>query len=243
MEPKRAPYAPPSAVLNVIRHYRSRDIPEYITITNLRQIGVTEALANRTMAALRFLELIREDATTTDQFRALRYASDEEYQAVLGGILDSAYKDVFDHIELSTAGDRELNNAFIPFSPGQQRSRMITLFLALAKEAGRAAAIQAKDSAPRAASRLLKAAAKSGRKPVGHSARDHQEDRKQGELQPRVSGAVAFGVTDSDLAALPDTDFDAVWAALGKLARARANAAREKASTTQERDTGGVAGE
>src|SRR5437016_3530265 len=108
MDEKFAPYAPPSAVLAVINHYKRRDVPPSVSLTNLQQIGVTEALAPRTMAALKFLGLLRDDQTTTEEFRALRYASDDEYQKVLGGILEAAYRGVLDHINLETAGDREL---------------------------------------------------------------------------------------------------------------------------------------
>lgn len=233
METNFAPYAPPSAVLNVIRHYRSRDVPEKVTITNLQQIGVTEALANRTMTALRFLDLIRDDETTTDQFRALRFASDDEYQQVLGGILDAAYKNVLDHVDLETADDKALNNAFIPFSPGGQRARMITLFLALAQEAGRKVAAPAKASAPRSAvPKAPKPKVKTGDGGKGRSEKRNDPPEKPGQSG---EGVVAFGVTDSDLAALPDDEFDSVWSALGKLARARAKAARpEPAAASRE---------
>lgn len=234
MDTNFAPYAPPSAVLNVIRHYRSRDVPEKVTITNLQQIGVTEALANRTMAALRFLDLIRDDETTTDQFRALRFASDDEYQQVLGGILDAAYKNVLDHVDLETADDKALNNAFIPYSPGGQRPRMITLFLALAQEAGRKIAAPAKASAPRSAA--PKSLKPKGRPEDGGKRHQYKSGGDGGPDHSGQSGAgvVAFGVTDSDLAALPDDEFDSVWAALGKLARARAKAARPEQAALRE---------
>jgi hypothetical protein len=228
MTTKFAPYAPPSAVLRVIQHYRSRDIPEKITITNLMQIGVTEALANRTMAALRFLGLVREDETTTDEFRALRFASEDEYRNVLSGILNAAYKDVLDHINLESASERDLNNAFIPYSPGGQRSRMITLFLALAMEAGWTLLAPAKQSSPRAAPDKVAAKSRQIRKP-----------ETPPPPPPSVTeGTVAFGVTDSDLAALPDEEFDDVWAALGKLARARAKAARSPQTSATEEAAG-----
>lgn len=239
MEPKLAPYAPPSAVLRVIRHYRLKDPPEYLTTTNLRQLGVTEALVNRTLVALKFLGLVREDGTTTDEIRALRYANDDEYQTVLGGILDAAYKEVFDHIDLESAGDRELNNAFIPYSPGQQRSRMITLFLELAREAGREIAVQAKPSASQSAKPMAsKVSVKLNSKQVRQRARQQIQQPQQQAFEASPAGAVAFGITDADLAALPASEFDAVWTALGKLARARAEAARDKARSKSESNGG-----
>ena len=223
MDTKFAPYAPPSSVLSIIRHYRSKDVPEKVTVTNLMQIGVTEALANRTMAALRFLGLIREDDTTTDEFRSLRYANDDQYQEVLGGILNAAYKDVLDHINLESADDRALNNAFIPYSPGGQRSRMITLFLALAMEAGWTLLAPAKQSGLRAAPNKVQAKSKKV-----------QRSKPLTPPPPPTEGAVAFGVTISDLAALSDDEIDDVWESLGKLAKARARAARSATGLPKE---------
>ena len=214
VDTKVAPYAPPATVLGIIRHYRSRDVPERVTPTNLMQIGVTESLMSRTVAALRFLNLIREDMTTTDQFRALRYANDEDYQSVLNGILNESYKEVLDHLDVTTATEREINNAFIPYSPGGQRGRMITMFLALAREAGWEVAVSSKAPAARQ---------KSDRRTP-----KPRIERKSEDLPPLSrttdrpgSSVLLFGVTDADVAALDDAEFAEVWAALGKVARAR----------------------
>lgn len=217
-----APYAPPSAVLAVIHHYKSKDVPASVTLTNLQQIGVTEALAPRTMNTLKFLGLVREDGTTTDAFRALRFATTDDYAQVLGSILEAAYKGVLDHVDLATAGDRELNNAFIPYSPGGQRPRMITLFQALAKEAGWPLAVEPKTSSPRATP------AKSSPKPKPREPRQSGTPPLSGEATPRdrlaeqnPSAGLRLSVTDADLDALEDTEFDTVWSALGLLQKAR----------------------
>ena len=231
METSFAPYAPPSAVMDVINHYRKRDVPERIALVNLQQIGVTEGLAPRTMAALRFLGLMREDGTTTDQFRAIRYATDEDFKTVFQGILQAAYKGVFDHVDLATAGEREISNAFIPYSPGGQRSRMITLFLALVKEAGWNPTVQAKASSPRRVSGSPKVAKTPPKvKPrkieeqIGNVNGTGEQNAKIVN-QPTVSG-LQFGVTDADLMSLPPEDFDTVWSALGKIQKARAASMR-----------------
>ncbi|MGA3057879.1 MAG: DUF5343 domain-containing protein [Candidatus Limnocylindrales bacterium] len=228
MESLVAPYAPPSAVLGVIRHYRKMDVPEKVTLTNLRQVGVTETLAPRTLAALRFLGLADEDGVTTDRFRAIRFAKDNEYQQTLVDILNESYHEVFAHVDLATAGDRELGNAFIPYSPGGQRERMITLFLALCQEAGMTLAVPAKSSSPRVVTgpRTSKPAARSASRRASAPAMPSQLE------QPVVPNALnrnlLFGVTEDDINALPDDEFDQVWAALGKVARARSRAARER---------------
>jgi hypothetical protein len=228
MESSIAPYAPPSAVLGVIRHYRKMDVPEKVTLTNLRQVGVTEALAPRTLAALRFLGLVAEDGVTTDRFRALRFAKDNEYQQTLVDILNESYHEVFAHVELASAGDRELGNAFVPYSPGGQRERMITLFLALCQEAGMTLAAPAKSSSPRVA-----ASPRGGKPTVRPATRRGSASPVHIQLEPAVATnalnpSLLFGVTEDDINALPEDEFDQVWAALGKVAKARSRATRER---------------
>lgn len=220
---KFAPYAPPATVLGTIRHYRTFDPPEYLSTTNLRQIGVTESLLPRTVAALRFLNLVREDMTTTDQFRALRFADEDQYQTFLREMLNVSYKDVLDNLDLSTATERQINNAFIPYSPGGQRERMITLFLALAREAGWTIAATGKAGTPR--TKPEKAT-----RPRMTRMHDARRDRDPKTVTPEpeqrhpntAASGLLFGVTDADIAALPEDEFDSVWAALGKIAKARA---------------------
>jgi len=225
MKDSFAPYAPPSAVLSVIQFYRNRDVPASVTLTNLQQIGVTEGLAPRVLAALKFLGLVREDGTTTDEFRAIRYASDDDYQQVLSAILEAAYKGVLDHIDLATAGDRELNNAFIPYSPGGQRSRMITLFQALAKEAGWPLAVEPKSSSPRAATiRSAPRPKTATRRSAGGRAESKATTSTGVPVDQNLGQGLRLSVTASDLDALSEQDFDTVWSALGLLQKARRQA-------------------
>jgi hypothetical protein len=234
------PYAPPSAVLAVIQFYRKRDVPPSVNVTNLQQIGVTESLAPRTMAALKFLNLLHDDGTTSDQFRAIRYANDDDYQQVLTGILEAAYKDVLDHIDLAKAGDRELNNAFIPFSPGAQRGRMITLFQALAKEAGWPLAVEPKASSPRAVPAKPSPKAKVKATDVPRTRPKGPDPIPPVSAVPELTSGsgLRLSVTDADLAALSEDDFDTVWSALGLLQKARRqamNALQEMSDQTAKR--------
>lgn len=234
-----APYAPPSGVLAVIHFYRKRDVPPSVTLTNLVQIGVTEALAPRVMAALKFLNLLHADGTTSDQFRALRYASEEDYQTVLGGILENAYRGVLDHVDLANAGERELNNAFIPYSPGGQRPRMITLFQALAKEAGWPLAVEPKVSSPRhtgSGSRPKPSAKSVGRSPKLDNRPPPVSDAP-GPLHQHSGSGMRLSVTEADLDALSESEFDTVWSALGLLQKARRKAQRP-AEATEEAESG-----
>ena len=133
---KMAPYAPPATVLDIVRHYRNSDVPQTLTKEKLIQIGVKDGLLNRTWSTLVFLGLILEDGTTTSAFNNLRLADDERYPEVLRQILRDAYADIFEAADPETADQSKLDAAFRPYTPGGQRSRMITLFLGLVREAG-----------------------------------------------------------------------------------------------------------
>lgn len=136
MTTRWAPYAPAATVSHIIHHYRRRDVPDTLRVTDLIQIGVTQPLAPRCLTALTFLGLLDADGSTTEVFRALRMANDDEFAQVFHGVVHAAYKDIFDHVDPSEATLRAITNAFHPYSPGGQRSRMVSLFLGLCQEAG-----------------------------------------------------------------------------------------------------------
>lgn len=211
-EKKTAPYAPATAVVGIIRHYRDRDVPPRVSLDSLRQIGITDALVHRTLSALKFLGLLDEDGSTTDSFRRLRLATQEEYPEALAGVLDTAYADILQHVDAGAGEYRDVSNAFIPYTPGTQRKKMISLFLGLAKEAGWGVGT-------RAANPSIDQPTRRERKP----ARGIKPARAIAGVAPSApSGSVVFAVTDRDMAALDEGEFNEVWLALGKVARARA---------------------
>lgn len=134
---RQAPYCPPATLLMVLRTFRKRDVPAQIDKPMLVQLGVPEGgLVNRTWNALQYLGLIDADGETTPTFRALRYATDDQYPDALRKVIEKAYEGIFAIIDPATASEQQLNNAFHPYSPLGQRSRMVTLFLGLCQEAG-----------------------------------------------------------------------------------------------------------
>lgn len=151
-----APYGPPATTLMIIRHFRQRDVPAKLTLTQLTQLGVGDGLLNRIWSSLRFLRLIEEDGTTTDVFRSLRQANDEQYEEVFRGIIEAAYSDIFDVVgNVGTATDAQLRNAFHPYSPGGQHNRMITFFLGMCREAGIEVIAQSRQSSIRGNGRTI----------------------------------------------------------------------------------------
>lgn len=223
-EKQWAPYAPAATVLHVIRHYRQRDVPNKVALTDLVQIGVTSSLAPRTMPALEFLGLVDAKGLTTEAFKALRFANDEEFPGVLAGVLQAAYKDIFDHVDPGTATLSAVTNAFFPYSPGGQRDRMVSLFLGLVAAAGLPVRELPKQM-PRRETTAKPPKTSTSIRPAVTTQRSRKSEIPA--VAPPDPGDLVIGVTDSDLLALPPETFDRVWAVLGeiRLARARARAA------------------
>ena len=128
-------YAPSGNVLTVIHQMRDRGLKEPITMQLITTVGVAEGNASRTIQALRFLDLIDEEGYLTENFKALRNASSDDYPTQLGNILKEAYSHVFMVLDPATASDEQLQNAFRYYEPRAQRQRMISLFKGLCREA------------------------------------------------------------------------------------------------------------
>jgi hypothetical protein len=130
------PYASPGNVTDVLQRYRSKNLPQRLETADILTAGVPEGNISRTRAALRFLGLIAEDETPTDEWRALCAAPDDEYRAQLADLLRKAYADVFGRIDPATGTQGRIVQAFQPFEPRSQIIRMVTFFLGMCVEAG-----------------------------------------------------------------------------------------------------------
>jgi hypothetical protein len=219
------PYAPPATVLQVIHHFQNREVPETVTDTVLGQIGVKPSILLQVKQALVFLNLLREDGTTTDNFKALRFANDEERPKLFGDLVMGAYSEIVSITDPATATRSQLFNAFRPYSPASQHDRMITLFLALCQEAGIKIAQAPRQYSTQSSPRAISPARKLGRGPSRQA--DTSGQSEEILRHPPTPSGLLFGVTEADINALTAGEFDEVWAALGKVARARAKA-REK---------------
>lgn len=131
-----APYAPINHVLNVIRRFRERGLPNPLTLQELERVGVPPSNAPRTLAALRFVGLINDEGERTSEFERIGRASTEEYPGVLDEIVKAAYAPVFTVVDPAENSDIEIQDAFRHYQPQTQRGRMVSLFLGLCREAG-----------------------------------------------------------------------------------------------------------
>lgn len=136
VERKNAPYAPPSNVIAIIRRFRERNLPESIDVNLLQDVGISKGNVHRTLAALEFLGLIAEDGTPKDAFHGIQIAPDEGYTDILEGLVRGAYREVFQVVDPVKDNQSVIGNHFRRYQPSSQRGRMVTLFLALCREAG-----------------------------------------------------------------------------------------------------------
>src|SRR5258707_12403866 len=115
-----APYAPANSVLLVIHRFRHRGLADPLTPSELVRVGVSEGNATRTLAALKFLDLVNIEGKRTENFERLRRASSAEYPELLADILRDAYGDAFQIIDPASASDIDINDAFRHYRPQAQ---------------------------------------------------------------------------------------------------------------------------
>lgn len=130
-----APYAPASAIIDIIDRYRNRGLPRPITAEVLGRAGVSDSLIPRTAQALATLELIDEAGNPTETLEGLRRAPEAEFKPLMANWLKSVYGDV---LNFADANDDEtaIRDAFRNYNPVGQQPRMVSLFMGLCRAAG-----------------------------------------------------------------------------------------------------------
>jgi hypothetical protein len=233
------PYAPPSAVISIIERFRNHGLSTPFTQEVLIRAGVTEALAPRTLQALKLLDLVDEvSGEPTEEFSSLQRASSEDFRDRLQAVLRAAYRPILSFVDPSTPTQEQVRDAFRGFNPVGQQQRMVTLFVGLCSYAGIPV-----PEAPRERSAPLRVVSDTPRirraSPRGGARRTHDELPPGGHDLSRVDNrGVLFGVTDADIASLTEEEFKEVWGALGKVARARSRP-KPPASAPGKTDEGG----
>lgn len=129
----RAPYAPSTAIIAIIKQHRRTPITKFDPVVLGRQVGVSESLIPRTMVALNLLGFSEEDGTVTQEFAALARVPDGELKSALADILRNTYEPVIAHLggDLSSATPDDLAGAFRSYNPLGQVDRMVQLFTGL----------------------------------------------------------------------------------------------------------------
>ncbi|HYO49930.1 MAG TPA: DUF5343 domain-containing protein [Chloroflexia bacterium] len=133
-----APYARGEPTVKVFRHARERGLPNVIDSDTLERIGVGAGNGYQVMQALKFLGIITDEGRKgrpTDKYLRLHRASTEEYPSVLADLLRAAYDPIFNIVDPAQASIQQIHDAFRYYKPPGQRGRMVTLFIALCREA------------------------------------------------------------------------------------------------------------
>jgi hypothetical protein len=180
-----APYAPSSAILDLVKRHRDRGIPAPIDAGVLQRVGISDSLIPRTLQALQMLDLVDENGAPTPVFEAIRLAPEAEYPKKLGEWLKGAYPDVFAYIDPMKDDETRVRDAFRGYQPTGQQARMVTLFQGLCKAAGLMPDV-AKPIPIRPRPLLMRPALKAPPKPLAKS--PSKSPSSAGSLPPALSG-------------------------------------------------------
>lgn len=155
-----APYAPASAILDLIERHRNRGLPPIVDADVLMRAGVSDSLVPRTLQALKVLDLLEEDGRPSDVMEAIRLAPTAEYEQRLGDWLRAAYADALTYVNPAEDDEVAIRDAFRKYVPTGQQGRMVSLFMGLFTAAGimpsRQKSLQPKPSGSITGPRVLK---------------------------------------------------------------------------------------
>jgi len=131
-----APYAPASAIIELIRRHRNRGLPTPVNSDVLARAGISESLIPRTLQALQALDILDESGAPSAVLEDIRLAPEAEYQQRIADWLRAAYADALQFVDPAKAAEGEIRDAFRNYNPIGQQDRMVTLFTGLFREAG-----------------------------------------------------------------------------------------------------------
>ena len=136
LEENFVPYASAKSVIQVIKRYRERGLPDPLTLEALQQVGITASMASPTYRALLFLGLVDEAGAKTPAFESIRRATSDEYPLVLADAIRGAYSEIFIIADPAKDDASTIADAFRKYDPTSQRGKMVNLFVGLCEEAG-----------------------------------------------------------------------------------------------------------
>ena len=180
----KAPYAPPTAILDIINGFRDRGLAVPFTQEVLLRAGINESLVPRTLKSLEDLDLIDKAGNPTDALEGLRRASTDEFQARLEEVARAAYSEVFQFADVETDDRGRVEDAFRAYNPPGQRGRMVTLFIGLCQAAG----IIPEDSKLTKAKVSTPSSAKPRARASGAKAATRRKATTAGSIPPALAG-------------------------------------------------------
>ena len=130
-----APYAPSSAIVEILGRYRDHGLKTPFTVEVLERTGISSSLAPRTLTSLKLLDLIDKSGDATERLEDLSKVASGEYKAHLEEWVRDVYAEVFRFAD-PASDPGHVRDAFRPFTPKGQQERMVSLFLGLCHFAG-----------------------------------------------------------------------------------------------------------
>jgi hypothetical protein len=178
---KPGPYAPATAILDIVGRYRSRGLPFPVNSDVLARAGISDSLIPRTLQTLQTLDLIKDTGNPTETLEGIRLAPNAEYKLRLADWLKSAYAEVFAFVDPTTDDDNSIRDAFRSYQPIAQQARMVTLFKGLCAAAG---LMPEKSSSPRTSPQPVRSP-----RVVSTATRAAPARRVVSSITPKASGA------------------------------------------------------
>lgn len=129
------PYAPATSVIQVIKRYHERGLPEPLNVEVLQQVGIPASMFSPTFRTLLFLGLVDQAGMKTTRFENIRRSASDEYPMTLASIVKDAYSDIFTIADPSADDLTAITDAFRRYDPANQRDKMVRLFIGLCEEA------------------------------------------------------------------------------------------------------------
>jgi hypothetical protein len=199
------PYAPASALLDLIERHRNKGLPSVVDADVLLRAGISDSLVPRTLQALKTLDLLTEDGRPSEVFEGIRLAPTAEYQQRLAEWLNAAYADALSYVDPATDDEVAIRDAFRKYTPTGQQPRMVSLFMGLFTAAGvmpprqKASASpttsRARQSAPKTL-KLSKGKAPSPPKYPPDAGNRQPQFTPSGSVPPALAGLLATLPTD-----------------------------------------------
>jgi hypothetical protein len=131
-----APYAPPSAVIDLLHRYRERTPPQQFTTAILEDIGISKGNTHRVLAALEFLGFLDAKNRPQPALLKLRTLSEDEYRELLAERIRGAYHRLFETMDPENDPPDRLRDHFRRYDPASQTNRQYLFFGGLCVEAG-----------------------------------------------------------------------------------------------------------
>jgi len=184
-EDRPAPYAPPSAVIEIVTRYRKRGLPFPVNADVLARIGISESLIPRTLQSLQTLDLFNDIGNPTETLEGIRLAPEAEYKNRLADWLKGTYAGIFAIVDPTKDEPVRIRDAFRGYNPVGQQDRMVILFEGLCAEAGLVAPKVAAPQRPRVhqATVKIRSTSKVSAKP--------SSSKGSPELPPAIGGLLA----------------------------------------------------